>query len=336
MISRSNQLDRRDFLGLTLATGAAAALPAWASTARRSADTYFDVVPIGDNGNAFALQGEGGNSLLITDGDSALLVDCKNGPFGQILLDDIRKLGAGDNLTVLNTHHHGDHTAGNIAFKETAEIIAHENAMPRFEASMDWYRSMGEQAVRQLDQLPAEKRAMAEDAVMAYAQRLGEMDADMFRADTPVLEPKEFIACGSIEIELYRMGNGHTDNDLIVYCRELNLVHTGDLVFNRVNPFMDADAECDPRNWRNILRNVKQFGNDSTTVIPGHGGIGDKSLLDGQISYIENIFEAVGKSISDGLSREQVTETTYGFQQGLGGEWIRPIANGFIYDLLQE
>lgn len=329
-------LDRRSFLGLTLATGAAAAMPAWARAARSRAETYFDVVPIGDKGNAFALQGEGGNSLLIMDGDSAVLVDTKLGPFGEVLLDDIRKLGAGDNLTVLNTHHHGDHTAGNIAFKESAEILAHENAMPRFEASLDWYRSMGEQAVRQLDQLSAEKRAMAEDAIMSYAQRLGEMEADMFRATSPVIEPQEFIACGSIEIELYNMGNGHTDNDLIVFCRELNLVHTGDLVFNGWNPFMDTDGGCDPRRWRNVLRNIRQFGNDKTTIIPGHGDVGTKAVLDGQIKYIEDIFESVGQSVQDGLSREQVTEITYGFQQGLGGDWIRPIANGFIYDLLQE
>ncbi len=331
-----NRLDRRDFLGLALAAGAATALPAWAMAARRSADTFFEVVPIGDKGNAFAIIGEGGNSLLIMDGDSALLVDCKNGPFGQVLLDDIRKLGAGDNLTILNTHHHGDHTAGNIAFKDAGEIIAHENAIPRIKDNMDWYRSMGEQAVRQLDQLPANKRAMAEDAVMAYARQLGELDADLFTPDTPVLEPQEFVACGSIELELYRMGNGHTDNDLIVYCRELNLVHTGDLVFNRVNPFMDADGGCDPRNWRNVLRNIRQFGNDKTTFVPGHGELGGKPILDGQIEYIENIFEAVGDSIRDGMTREQVTETTYGFQQGLGGEWIRPIANGYIFDLLQE
>lgn len=331
-----NHLDRRDFMGLALAASAAAALPAFARTRRRSADTYFDVVPIGDKGNAFAILGEGGNSLLINDGDSSLLIDCKNGPFGRVLLDDIRKLGAGENLTVINTHHHGDHTAGNVAFKEAAEIIAHENALPRFEANMDWYRSMGEQAVRQLDDMPADKRAMAEAAVMAYAQKLGDMNADMFTPDSPVTEPQEFVACGSIELELYHMGQGHTDNDLIVFCRELNLVHTGDLVFNGVNPYMDANGGCDPRNWRNVLRNIRQFGNDNTTIIPGHGSVGTKAALDGQIKYLEDIFKAVGKSIEDGMSREQVTETTYGFQQGLGGEWIRPIANGFIYDLLQE
>lgn len=336
MTSRMHHLDRRDFLGFTIAAGAALALPAWARPPRPGSDTYFDVIPIGDKGNAFAILGEGGNSLLIKDGDSSLLVDCKNGPFGRVLLDDIKKLGAGDNLTVINTHHHGDHTAGNIAFKDAAEIIAHENAIPRFKNNMDWYRSMGEQAVRQLDDLPDDKRAMAQAAVMAYAEQLGAMDADMFTPDTPVLEPQEFIACGSIEIELYRMGNGHTDNDLIVYCRELNLIHTGDLVFNGVNPYMDADGGCDPRNWRNVLRNIKQFGNDNTTVIPGHGGVGSKAALDGQVKYIEDIFEAVGASIGDGMTREQVTETTYGFQQGLGGEWIRPIANGFIYDLLQK
>ncbi len=331
-----NPLDRRDFLGLTLAAGAAAALPAWARPHRADNNTFFEVVPVGDKGNAFAILGEGGNSLLINDGDSSLLVDCKNGPFGQVLLDDIRKLGAGDDLTVLNTHHHGDHTAGNIAFRESSNIIAHANTLPRIDANMEWYQRMGEQAVRQLDELPADKRAMAETAVMSYAERLSSLEADMFRPTSPVIEPREFIACGSIEIELYRMGNGHTDNDLIVYCRELNLVHTGDLVFNRVHPFMDADGGCDPRNWRNVLRNVRQFGDDDTTVIPGHGSVGTKSVIDGQIKYIEDIFEAVADSISKGMTREQVTETTYGFQQGVSVDWIRPIANGFIYDLLQE
>lgn len=331
-----NALDRRDFMTLALAASAAAALPAFARTRRRAADTYFDVVPIGDKGNAFAILGEGGNSLLINDGGSSLLVDCKNGPFGQVLLDDIRKLGAGDNLTVINTHHHGDHTAGNFAFKDAAEIIAHENAIPRIDANMDWYRSMGEQAVRQIDQMPDDKQAMAEAAVMAYAEKLGDMTPAMFAPETPVLEPQEFVACGSIELELYRMGKGHTDNDLVTHCRELNLVHTGDLVFNGVNPYMDADGGCDPRNWVNVLRNIQQFGNDNTAIIPGHGDVSSKAALDGQIKYIEDIFDAVAKSIEDGMSREQVTKTTYGFQQGLGGEWIRPIANGFIYDLLQE
>ncbi|MEO0611443.1 MAG: MBL fold metallo-hydrolase [Planctomycetota bacterium] len=331
-----NHLDRRDFLGLALAAGAAIALPAWARAARRSADTYFDVVPIGDKGNAFAIQGEGGNSLLIMDGDSALLVDCKNGPFGQVLLDDIRKLGAGDNLTVLNTHHHGDHTAGNFAFKGSAEIMAHGNALPRIDASMDWYRSMGEQAVRQLDQLPADKRALAEDAVMAYAQKLGEMTADMFRPDTPVSEPKKVIACGGIDVELHSMGSGHTDNDLVVYCRELNLIHTGDLVFNNVHPFMDANGGCEPRNWQGVLRGIQRLGNDDTRIVPGHGAIGDKAVLNGQIAYIDNIIASVGESIEAGMTREQVTETTYEFQQGVNVDWIRPIANGFVYDMLQK
>ena len=335
-----NHLDRRDFLGLTLAAGAATALPAWARTSHRGirpmADTYFDVVPVGDKDNAFAIIGEGGNSLLINDGDSSLLIDTKFGPFGDVLFDDTKKLGAGDNLTVLNTHHHGDHTGGNHAFRDKAEIFAHPNAFPRIEGNMDWFRGMSDDAVQQLKDMPADKRELAEASVMKYAERIGQLESKAFEPTSQIIEPQEFIACGSIELELYYMGDGHTDNDLIVLCRELNFVHTGDFVFNGWNAFMDANGGCDPRNWRNILRNIRQFGNDTTTFIPGHGPLGSRSMLDVQIKYIEDIFESVGESVRDGITREQVTETTYGFQQGLDADWIRPIANGFIYDLLQE
>ncbi|MEO1582997.1 MAG: MBL fold metallo-hydrolase [Planctomycetota bacterium] len=336
-----DSLDRRDFLGLTLAAGAAAALPAPLALARprrRSSleGTFFDASPLGGSGNASAILGEGGNSLLLKSGDASLLVDSKLGPFGRVLLDDIRKLGAGRDLTVLNTHHHGDHTGGNHAFKDAALVRAHENAFPKFEASMDWYRSMGEQAVRQLDQMPADKRGLAEPAIMDYAERLADLAAGDFLPDTPITEPETIIDIGGLTVMLYAYGPGHTDNDVVVSIPELNIIHTGDLVFNGWNPFMDANGGCDPRNWVGVLENVEKLCDADTIVVPGHGEIGDVSIIRGQIAYIQRIFQEVGRSIGQEQTREQVTETTYAFQHGLGGEWIRPIANGFIYDLLQE
>ncbi|MEL6498472.1 MAG: hypothetical protein AAFQ31_08075, partial [Planctomycetota bacterium] len=83
-------------------------------------------------------------------------------------------------------------------------------------------------------------------------------------------------------------------------------------------------------------RGIQRLGNDDTRIVPGHGAIGDKAVLNGQIAYIDNIIASVGESIEAGMTREQVTETTYEFQQGVNVDWIRPIANGFVYDMLQK
>ena len=59
-----------------------------------------------------------------------MLVDTKVSGFGQVLDREARAFGA-IIRTVINTHHHGDHTGGNDAFARTATTVAHARAKDR-------------------------------------------------------------------------------------------------------------------------------------------------------------------------------------------------------------
>ncbi|MGP1272244.1 MAG: MBL fold metallo-hydrolase [Phycisphaerales bacterium] len=325
-------LDRREFLGLSLAAGAALTLPAFGRT--RLDHEYFEFKALADPGRAFSLIGEGGNSLLLNGDGASLLVDCKNAPFGGVLLKDCKALGMHETLTVVNTHHHGDHTAGNHAFLDAAEIIAHEACLPRIDGNMDWYRSMGEQAVRQLRQMPPEKQAIAEGPIMAYARKLRDLTPDQFRPENALSAEHTRLDIGGSEVELHHFGPGHTDNDLVVRIPSLNILHTGDLVFHRVNPFMDANGGCDAMGWLGVLRRVEALCDADTIVMPGHGEVGDRSVIAGQIEYIEKLIEAVQAAVDTGTPRETVVATTFPFQEGFGFDQGRQVANGFVYDML--
>jgi glyoxylase-like metal-dependent hydrolase (beta-lactamase superfamily II) len=322
-------------MGLIVAVGAAAALPGWTRRPRLE-HTYFDHARLREGAGAFALLGEGGNSLLFTDGDAALLVDCKNAPFGAVLRADIATLGAGSALTVINSHHHGDHTAGNHAFVGSAAVYAHANAIPRIPANMDWYRAMGEQAARQLRQMPEDKRALAEKAITDYAQRLASLAPENFTPAHAITDPSTTMPIGAASVETHHFGAGHTDNDVVVRLPAHNVVHTGDLVFNRVNPFMDANGGCDPRNWIAVLGKIAGLCDDKTVVVPGHGEVGDRSIITAQAEYIERLIDAVKADLASGLGRDDAVAKTYAFQEGFGFDQGRQVANGFIYDMLSN
>lgn len=76
----------------------------------------------------YAIFGSGGNvGVRVTD-EGVILVDDK---FPQNFAEIQRLVGSVTNQPVryvLNTHHHGDHSGGNVEYIRIAEIIAHQNA----------------------------------------------------------------------------------------------------------------------------------------------------------------------------------------------------------------
>ena len=56
-----------------------------------------------------------------------VVVDTKNPGWGQPILDKIKTLTDKPVTTIINTHTHGDHVSGNVAFPATVEVITQEN-----------------------------------------------------------------------------------------------------------------------------------------------------------------------------------------------------------------
>ena len=79
----------------------------------------------------YVLYGGGGNVGFLVGPDAVLVVDSQVRQLGPGVVQQIQ--GATDKPIkyLLNTHHHGDHTGGNDAFRQFAVIIAHDNVRKR-------------------------------------------------------------------------------------------------------------------------------------------------------------------------------------------------------------
>ena len=82
-------------------------------------------------GNVYMLEGSGGNIGVSVGPDGILIVDDQFAPLADKIKAALKTLGEGKLKFVLNTHYHGDHTGGNIAFGPDAPIIAQTNVRKR-------------------------------------------------------------------------------------------------------------------------------------------------------------------------------------------------------------
>jgi cyclase len=90
-----------------------------------TAGRFLKVSTIGYDPQLMIFIGGGGNSLVLPSPDhkQVLIVDTKLGSGAQRLKQYVASLGTNPQVTIVNTHDHGDHTGGNKLFPQ-ARIIA--------------------------------------------------------------------------------------------------------------------------------------------------------------------------------------------------------------------
>ena len=325
-------ITRRAFLATGVAaTGLAALAPtAFARGGRRqrSSESYFEWKDLGRG--AFMAVGEGGNALLAASAGRAMLVDCKNAPFGETLRREAEAHGT--KLThVFNTHHHADHTGGNSAFARSVPLFAHPNARNRVIQQLDRYKAGITGGMAQI----ARSQKPAKDAVLEDAKRLAEivneLTADDF-APTEALSSNESLRIGDLTIVARHFGAGHTDNDVIIHIPELNLIHMGDLLFHGLHPYWDDTAAPSSAGWMESCRRAAAMCNDTTVVIPGHGELTDVSGIRGQIAYFEAVRAAAADAKAKGTTREDFLKIELPIFEGRGFAQVKPRVLGGVYD----
>ena len=73
---------------------------------------------------------KGGTILFVLGKDGIVVVDAQFPEQSQHLIDELKKKSEKPFNLLINTHHHGDHTSGNISFKGIVEnVLAHENSL---------------------------------------------------------------------------------------------------------------------------------------------------------------------------------------------------------------
>jgi glyoxylase-like metal-dependent hydrolase (beta-lactamase superfamily II) len=336
-------IDRRDFLaGAAACAAGLAAFPGGVlgGVARRErvgpVDSPFEWAEVRPGVFASSNLATGGNCLAVAGGGRCLLVDTKFPGFAPRIADDVRAMTGLGPTHVLNTHHHADHTGGNMHFTGAASVIAHENGLPRVRAQFQRNLSGITGGRRLAGRVPAEHRESMLEAMNGLLARIDDFDADSWVADTPVAAPRTGLGLGNAGwAEIRHFGRpSHTDNDLALHLPGANLIHTGDLVFSGLHPFFDANGGCSSAGWLETLTDLDDLCDDETVIVPGHGPAGGRAIIRDQIRYIERLRESVKRGMDEGVALETLRTRTFPFMEGLGLENLRENAIVFVHNEL--
>jgi cyclase len=101
---------------------------------------------------------------------------------------------------------------------------------------------------------------------------------------------------------------GHTDGDTAVYFEDANVLHAGDLFFNKRFPFIDTGNGGGVEAYLSSQEKLLTMINDDTQVIPGHGPIARRSDLVAVHAMIRTTHRSVTEGIEAGLSLSSIQE----------------------------
>jgi glyoxylase-like metal-dependent hydrolase (beta-lactamase superfamily II) len=221
------------------------------------------------------------------------------------VLDDLRRLGAGDVVAVVNTHSHFDHTFGNGTFRAAygdIPIHAHENAAAATVASGE--RVQGHYRDDADD--PRRDEILATDIVVADHTFSSAVSLDL----------------GDRVVELVHPGRGHTDGDLVVRIPDVDVVLAGDLVEESAPPVYGAD--CFPLDWPHSMDVVLGLTTGGSTVVPGHGVPVDRDFVEVQRNELGLVADAIRTLAATGVPLDQALEVgEFPFPADRLGEAVR-------------
>lgn len=244
-----------------------------AATAPPPAVTKFEDV----RRNVGIFTGRGGTIGYLSTPDGALAVDAQFPDTAKVCVDGLQKKSPKGIQILVNTHYHGDHTGGNAAFRPVVKTIVQQE---RCAALHKAFTAKNNTAASQ-----------------AYA------DVAFGESWSATL--------GEEKVWARYLGPGHTGGDAVIFFEKANVVHMGDLMFNRLHPRIDRPSGASIRNWMAILEKAASEHKDAIFIF-GHAkqGLavtGSAAELLHLRDYFTAALEHVQKGIKTGQPQEQIT-----------------------------
>ncbi|MFD5510384.1 MBL fold metallo-hydrolase [Streptomyces sp. NPDC059761] len=211
------------------------------------------------------------NAGFVTDGGRTLLIDTAATERRALALREA-VVAAGVPLprTVVNTHHHGDHTYGNAVFAPEALILGHDNA-----------RTEQIAAGHQLE-------------LIWPTTDFGSVE---ITAPDLTYNDRTTLHLGDTEVRIIHPGVAHTTGDSIVFLPRQRIVFTGDLVFAEGTPFLAMGSLAGSLRALELLRSL-----GAETVVPGHGPLTDPSAYEATERYLRYVAELAREGRAEGLT----------------------------------
>jgi glyoxylase-like metal-dependent hydrolase (beta-lactamase superfamily II) len=179
---------------------------------------------------------------------------------------------------LINTHWHIDHVDGNEGMHAAGyKVIAHDKTKTR----------MSE---------PAEMKLFH---MMIPAYPAGAIPSTTF-PDTLKQDHN------GDTVELVHYDPAHTDTDIYIHFQGADVLHLGDIFFNKSDPFIDEGSGGSIGGTISAAQKSLALAGDKTRVIPGHGPLGDKADLKAYIDMLSAVRDKVAGLKKSGASEQEV------------------------------
>jgi glyoxylase-like metal-dependent hydrolase (beta-lactamase superfamily II) len=226
--------------------------------------------------HVYMITGQGGNIGVFVNEDALLIIDSQFGRLTPLILEEINSISSKPMKTLLNTHHHGDHTGGNENFvNEGAVIYAHKNVRTRLLKSIEDNKQPSNKA------LP----------VLTFSSELS-------------------LFFNASQVLIFHPESAHTDGDAIIFFVDENVIHTGDVFFNSRYPYVDLNSGGSILGAKKALERILMLINTETQIIPGHGKRATKLNLEHTLAMYNLSISRILKEIKNGASEDEVAKNT--------------------------
>lgn len=220
------------------------------------------------------------NTGFVVGGEQVFAIDASSTERRtRAMLEAIRSVTPRPVRTLLNTHHHGDHTNGNSLFGD-AVIVGHANC----------------------------RANMAGQGIGGLEAVFGDVDWGELSVVPPSVTFSEALTVhvGEIRVELKYVGTAaHTTGDVVAWLPEEGVLFSGDLLFNGGTPFVLMGSVAGSLEALGVLRSL-----GASTIVPGHGAVCGPELIDVVEMYLLWLQAVAQDSKAAGLAPLEAARAT--------------------------
>jgi len=257
-------------------------------------DVQIEATDLG--GGIHMLTGAGGNLGVCVGDDGVFLIDDQYAPLSDKIKAAITELKEGPVKFVFNTHWHGDHTGGNENFGDTGSLlVSHANVRRRLST---------EQFTEFFDRT-TEAAPDGALPVVTFTDSLG-----FFYNDE--------------EIVVFHVPAAHTDGDGVVYFTKANVIHSGDVIFFGLYPYIDVGAGGTIDGVIAGVKTILAMCDENTQIIPGHGPLLKPESLEEYLAMLTDVRAKVAleKKVGKDLAAVQATQPASAYDEAWGQVWL--------------
>ena len=249
-------------------------------------------------------------NIGIVEGDTAVLVvDTGMGPRnGSKVLKVVEDIANGRKIYLTSTHFHPEHSFGSSIFKPVATLIMNDaqilDVKNKGSGYLDFFRSFGQSVADELENVTFP------EIDIRYS---GNYTLDL----------------GGRIVTFNETGQAHTLGDQIIRVPDVGAVFCGDLVeesqFSIFPWFPPDDSDVSGIKWLKVIEGMLKAGD--SVVIPGHGRVSDKHLLEEVHVYLTFLKDEVWTRKKAGIEEAQVISEVEALALAahptwVGSEWI--------------